>query len=373
MRQLFLCLMLSAPLGLLAQTGGKFTINGKIKGFILQRVWLIYVKDGKRVTDSVPVKDNSYTLTGTITESTAASVLNTSLSGGHISQSNVAEVYLTPGAFTLTHVDSFSNTLASGSKANEDLIALRKSMLDNNKTFRELSLQYEAAKKEGNTALAEAISKRGDSLYSSMVDNVYGGYIRRDPSAPLALYALERYAGGDMNKPGVNELFEKLPESVKSTKGGKTFRDGLALAASLAVGKTAPDFTQNDTLGNPVRLSSFRGKYVLVDFWASWCMPCRMENPNVVKAYARFHSKGFDIVSVSLDRPGDKDKWIKAIHEDKLEWTHVSDLQFWGNAVAKQYGIQSIPQNYLLDPEGKIAAVNLRGEELEKKLSTLFK
>jgi thiol-disulfide isomerase/thioredoxin len=132
------------------------------------------------------------------------------------------------------------------------------------------------------------------------------------------------------------------------------------------------EFTQNDTLGNPVSLSSFKGKYVLVDFWASWCGPCRAENPNVVKTYQKFQNKNFTILSVSLDRPGQKERWLKAIHDDGLTWTHVSDLKFWDNAVAKQYGIRAIPQNLLLDPSGKIIAKNLRGEELAEKLGAVL-
>jgi len=131
------------------------------------------------------------------------------------------------------------------------------------------------------------------------------------------------------------------------------------------------DFTQNDTLGKPVTLSSLRGKYLLVDFWASWCGPCRAENPNVVKAFNKYKEKGFHIIGVSLDNPGQMEKWMKAIHDDGLIWTQVSDLKGWKNEVAIQYGIQAIPQNFLLDPEGKIIAKNLRGEELDSKLAEI--
>lgn len=164
--------------------------------------------------------------------------------------------------------------------------------------------------------------------------------------------------------------FNLLDENLRNSKAGKELQNYIASAKIGAIGTDAIEFTQNDTNDKPVSLSSFRGKYVLLDFWASWCKPCRMENPNVVKAYNKFKEKNFTILSVSLDQQ--KGSWVGAIEKDGLAWTHVSDLKFWNNAVAELYHVQSIPQNYLIDPAGKIVAKDLRGEDLDKKLCELL-
>jgi len=169
-----------------------------------------------------------------------------------------------------------------------------------------------------------------------------------------------------------DKLFKGLNKTVRNSEAGKALRKSMDGFMSVRTGVTAPLFEAPDTIGNNIRLKDFRGKYVLLDFWASWCGPCREENPNVVKAYMQFRDKGFTIIGISLDEPGKRDAWIRAIHADGLVWQHVSDLQYWNNAVAKLYSIRSIPQNFLLDPQGKIVAANLRGEALTQTLQALL-
>jgi len=136
------------------------------------------------------------------------------------------------------------------------------------------------------------------------------------------------------------------------------------------VGRQAPELTLPDTQGRPVSLSSFKGKYLLVDFWASWCGPCRAENPNVVQAYSEFKNKNFTILGVSLDK--EKDPWLEAIRSDRLNWTHVSDLKYWQSKAVEVFQFQGIPFNLLIDPQGKIIAQGLRGDELESKLKEVL-
>lgn len=196
-------------------------------------------------------------------------------------------------------------------------------------------------------------------------------YIVNHPGSFPSLNTLERFSRR-LKLRQIEELFDSLDDRIKQTFDGKEFRRQIDRMNAVQIGKIAPDFSARDTTGNMVSLTSLKGKYLLLDFWASWCGPCRNENPYVVKAYQKFKAKNFEILGISLDDETTKEKWLKAIKEDQLTWLQVSDLKGWQSEIAELYHVRGIPQNFLLDPKGVIIATNLREEELLKTLEDIL-
>ena len=359
----------------------QFTINGdvsKIKEPIV-KVFLSYRANGVSTEDSVEVKNGKYAFKGTVADPVIAYLraeykkdTSTTSVRAFFYERDMTTVFIENSAIAVANVDSFGNAIVKGSKAHAEYIKLKASNKDINDKMQSLNNEYGALYEKKDEEGMKKLEAEFEKLDAEMkVRNKQ--YLQKNTNSIIALYIFNQYAGYDINPDDAEPIFLSLSESIRNSAGGKEIQAKIETAKKTGIGRMAMDFTQNDTLGNPVTLSSFRGKYLLLDFWASWCGPCRAENPNVVAAFNQYNSKGFDVLSVSLDQPNGKEKWLKAIHDDKLTWTHVSDLKFWNNQVSVMYGIQAIPQNFLIDPQGKIIGKNLRAEALNQKLQEIFK
>ena len=281
--------------------------------------------------------------------------------------------YLDAGETVVTSADSLRHATISGASEkvngeNEALWKYLEPVRSRNGEIGQLQMntpeetqKTEAYKKEMN-AMIEAVDKEQAATV--------GKFIKEHPNSPISLYALAGNMGAQATLPQLKELYAILLPAIRNSKAGKSFAAGLVRMEKTAIGSPAPDFTEKDTNGKPVRLSDFRGKYVLLDFWASWCGPCRKENPNVVKAYNKYKDRNFTIISVSLDQT--KAPWLAAIEKDGLYWTHVSDLKGFDDAAATLYEVHAIPVNYLIDPDGKIIATRLRDVALDEKLASVL-
>jgi peroxiredoxin len=270
------------------------------------------------------------------------------------------------------HFDSLYKVKVTGSVTQSEYDALVKSGEELTKSYSELSDSFAQANEAGDKAKMEEIRNKFSEIEQQMT-MMEKDFIKNNPSSyasPIVLQGLSY----EMEASEIESFISLLDTTLAKLPAMVTLKERAEKMKSVEIGQTAPDFTLNDVNDKPVSLYSLVGKskLLLVDFWAAWCGPCRRENPNVVKVWKEFNKKGFDVLGVSLDRPGEKDTWLKAIKDDNLTWTHISDLQFWNCAAAKLYAVNSIPANFLLDEKGTIIARNLREEALYNKVKELL-
>ncbi|MES2651603.1 MAG: TlpA disulfide reductase family protein [Bacteroidota bacterium] len=375
MKKLILVALCLIPMALMAQK--PFTVKGNVKSLKAgDKIYLVYMNGGTRVLDSALVANGTFEFKGNVAEPLMANLfknINPFVQGADTRFLDYTTLYIEPGSIVANAVDSLKSTIISGTPTNEDNVKLMASlkpltdkMIAINEEFAKLTL----AQKQDD-AFVGPIRDRAMKVSEEMMP-MYLNFVKNNPKSFISLNTVLQFADDPEMAPQVEALFADLSDELKATQAGKMLAMSLAAGKKTAVGAMAMDFTQNDQNGKPVKLSDFKGKYVLIDFWASWCGPCRNENPNVVSAYQKFKDKNFTVLGVSLDKPDAKEAWLKAIADDKLTWTQVSDLKFWKNEVAVQYGIQSIPANFLIDPTGKIIAKGLREEALHAKLEELL-
>lgn len=374
MKKLALLAIASLPAFAFAQDA-KYTVQGKIgENNFPSKVYLEYRAKGKTVIDSAVLTGGKFQFAGA-TEGTApvnAYLLFNAKGNGANNSEDYRPIYLEAGTINVTTADLLANAKVEGPKTNQDNEKYHLAQKPINDAYKALEAKQKAATPEQQASpefIKQAkIDEKAIDDKSTALDKKF---IKDNPDSYISLNALESYAYS-ADYVDIEPLYNGLSAAIKASEGGKKFGERMPKLKAVALGATAPEFAEADTAGKEVSLSSFRGKYVLIDFWASWCGPCRRENPNVVKAYNHYKGQKFTILGVSLDQPNAKDKWLAAIHKDGLTWNHVSDLKFWDSKAAGLYAVRGIPQNFLLDPNGKIIAKNLRGEDLEAKLAEIF-
>lgn len=367
-----LCCVLFGLSGM-AQSGIKqnnitgYLLSGKIEDLKSEKIYLSTNDAGEEMLDSTMLKDGKFSFKGKISEPIFYIL---KIAGTR----NQAGIFLEPGKIEFKgRKDSLHKASISGSKSNDQWKEWSKEW---SRITAQAGLMYrrlDSATQQGKVKASDGernIFDDGMKSLNDQTDEAVTSFIKKHPQSSVGPFVIYDCFISFPNPEMTAKSFSLLGEQAQNSLYGKKITEYQRIAAKTGIGAT-PDFTVADTSGKLIKLSDLRGKYVLVDFWASWCVPCRKENPNVVMAYRKFHEKGFDIVGVSLDTK--KDLWLKAIEKDGLTWNHVSDLHGWESGIVKEFGIKVVPTSFLLDKDGKVIANNLREEALQKKLEELLK
>ncbi|MCK7557596.1 AhpC/TSA family protein [Chitinophaga sedimenti] len=328
--------LLMVPAALCAQQ--PFTIKGKLEAIPSGKVYLSYAVNKKQQKDSAVITQGAFTLKGSVAEPISAYLM---LAGGR----DMLTLYLEKGNIEVKGRDALRTATVKGGEVNTAYAQLK----------------------------AQLAPSRGEKDENMEADRkaAIADFVKSHPNSVVSLNAIIDYGGFQPAASDLEPLYNTLAVAVKNTAQGQAMGATIARLKKSDIGQLAPVFTKTDPQGKSISLTDYRGKYVLLDFWASWCKPCRAENPYLVKAYEKYRTKNFEVLGVSLDVERGRTAWTNAIAEDKLTWAQVIDLG--EEKASDMYNVQAIPQNYLIDPQGKIIARNLRGEELEAKLAEVLK
>jgi peroxiredoxin len=360
LRKLLIIVSLSGPL--LGTAQGKFTIHGQVTGPLEGKVTLNrYTLEKGQSKDTAVVVDGGFTFTGKMYTHDPEIGQIVANDGKRNLQSIV--FYLEPGTINV-HPAVGRRGKAVGTPLNDDFQEYNDMLYSFLDTFKV------------NVGMGP-VYHRFDTKIQDNVVAITDKFVKKHSASMVSLDVIKDMITytkdlSKANQSKLNVLFQRLSPVIKNSEKGKELSMKLKGLNFAGPGEMAPLFSMSDTSGRVVSLAGFRGKYVLLDFWATWCIPCIAEMPNVFSAWNTYKNKNFTVVGVSLDRPDSKQRWLKMIRESKYNWTQLSDLKFWNSEAALLYNVNSVPANFLIDPSGIIIATNLRGEALQKKLSEIL-
>ncbi len=370
MKKLLFAVALCLPLALLTQCDkkpvGNYSVNVKAEGNPVQ-VLLNYMQGYENRVDTAVLSHGVFILEGTAEEPVPATlIINFKPEDNRGPEMYHASVILEAGKINIDVPLQWANATITGTPSNDEAKQWEDMIYPLYLESEELNNHFMSLTPEEQEAQYSEIEAKFNAL-QKQVSEMAVNFITEHPDSWFALYGLYNDAVGGQDPDKAQAVLDLFSERLRNSRLGIERRATIDAWRVVAVGAVAPEFSQADTEDRQVKLKDFRGKWVLIDFWASWCGPCRQENPNVVAAFNAYKDKGFTILGVSLD--SNKDAWLAAIAADGLDWTHVSDLQGWGNEAAKLYSVHTIPANFLINPEGIIVARNLRGEALMNELA----
>lgn len=357
-----------------------FTITGKIGNLNKPaKIYFDYMSDTHSVEDSAELVNGTFTFTGHINKVASSRMVLSHDGGGKgmeiYGKSTGDILYFNFGEekLVMSAPDSIHNVQVKGSEVYNDMLAFREATggtIMEIHRIANLRIAQMNQKHPGDTNVYKSIVAWVDAASAARTKKLEQ-WVRTHPSSFFSLESLNELVNRKViTTADGSAIFNGMDEALRLSHSGQVIYKLLDAESRTKVGAVAPGFTQPDAGGKKVSLSDYKGRWVLVEFWASWCMPCRAEAPNLIKGYKAYHDKGFDILSVSVD--SDKAKWLAAVEKDGLTWTQVSDLKGWNNEARVLYGIAGVPANFLVGPDGKVAASNLRGEKLNEKLKELF-
>lgn len=379
MRKWILTVFVALPVVAAAQKG-EFVLNGKLGNLNAPaKAYLHYQGEDKNtILDSAVLHNGTFVIKGKVNGPQMCMLMvDHKGSGDHNPQTAEDRriIYIEKGNINISAKEKLEDGVFTGSPVNAEHDRYKKFLASFDEQMNSINKEYGASTQEQqrDTAFMNGLRARFDKALKDKRE-LMKQFVAANPNSFFSVEALKELSVHlNMNLAILEPLYKSLSPELQNSIAGKEFAASMERERRLAIGSPAPEFTQNDVDDKPVKLSDFRGKYVLLDFWASWCGPCRAENPYVVAAYNQYKDRNFTVLSVSLDQPGKKDAWVAAIKKDGLEaWTHISDLKYWNNQVAVLYGIKGVPTNFLIDPSGKIIARNLRGEKLQAELDTVI-